>query len=54
MGVHHAGFGRPVSRAAAILHTTKAAFVADATRQAAHRVLDRADVTLMAPEGVST
>jgi len=39
-----------VTRAAAMLHTTKSAFVADAARQAAHRVLGRADVTVMAPE----
>lgn len=33
-----------------MLHTTKSAFVADAARQAAHRLLGRADVTIMAPE----
>jgi uncharacterized protein (DUF1778 family) len=39
-----------VTRAAATLHITKSAFVADAARQAAHRVLGRADITVMAPE----
>lgn len=39
-----------VTRAAAMLHTTKSAFVADAARQAAHRVLGRSDVTVMPPE----
>jgi uncharacterized protein (DUF1778 family) len=39
-----------VTRAAALLRTTKSAFVADAARQAAYRALGRADVTLMAAD----
>ena len=41
---------RLISEAADLLHTTKSAFVADAARQAAQKVIARFDITLMAPE----
>lgn len=41
---------RLIAEAAELLHTTKSAFVADAARQAAQKVVARADVTFMAPE----
>ncbi len=41
---------RLITEAAGLLHTTKSAFVADAARSAAHKVIARADVTVMAPE----
>ena len=41
---------RLITEAAALLHTTKSAFVADAAREAAQKVIARADVTLMAAE----
>lgn len=40
---------RLVTNAAALLHMSKTAFVEDAVRAAAHRVLARSDVTLMDP-----
>lgn len=39
-----------ITEAAELLQVTKSAFVADAARQAAARVLARADITLMDPE----
>lgn len=39
-----------ITEAAELLHVTKSAFVADAARQAARKVISRADMTLMAPE----
>ncbi|WP_457966125.1 DUF1778 domain-containing protein [Arthrobacter sp. D1-29] len=39
-----------ITEAAELLHVTKSAFVADAARQAAQKVVSRADMTLMAPE----
>lgn len=39
-----------ISEAAELLHVSKAALITDAARQAAKRVLARADTTLMAPE----
>lgn len=39
-----------ITEAAALLHTSKSAFVADAARTAARRVIARADITFMAPE----
>ena len=39
-----------ITEAAELLHTTKSAFVADAARQAAQKVIARSDVTLMAPD----
>jgi uncharacterized protein (DUF1778 family) len=39
-----------IAEAAELMHMTKSAFVADAARQAAEKVIARADVTLMAPE----
>lgn len=39
-----------ITEAADLLHMTKSAFVADAARQAAQKVISRADMTLMAPE----
>lgn len=42
--------GRMIAEAAELLHVTKSAFVADAARQAAEKVIARADVTLMAPD----
>ena len=39
-----------ITEAAELLHMTKSAFVADAARQAAEKVISRSDVTLMAPE----
>jgi uncharacterized protein (DUF1778 family) len=41
---------RMITEAAELMHVTKSAFVADAARQAAEKVIARADVTLMAPE----
>lgn len=41
---------RLIAEAAGLLHVTKSAFVADAARQAAEKVIARGDVTLMAPE----
>jgi uncharacterized protein (DUF1778 family) len=45
---------RLIAEAADLLHVSKSAFVADAARQAAEKVLARADVTLMAPEVFDT
>lgn len=39
-----------ISEAAELLHVSKTAFVTDAARQAAERVVARADTTIMAPE----
>lgn len=39
-----------ITEAAELMRVTKSAFVADAARQAAERVLARADITLMDPE----
>ncbi|MGA8787567.1 MAG: DUF1778 domain-containing protein [Paenarthrobacter sp.] len=39
-----------ISEAAELLHVSKTAFVTDAARQAAERVVAPADTTLMAPE----
>ncbi|MEI2276683.1 DUF1778 domain-containing protein [Paenarthrobacter ilicis] len=39
-----------ISEAAELLHVSKTAFITDAARQAAERVVARADTTLMAPE----
>ncbi len=39
-----------IAEAASLLHVTKSAFVADAARQAAQKVIARSDVTFMAPE----
>lgn len=39
-----------ITEAAELLHVTKSAFVTDAARQAAQKVISRSDVTLMAPE----
>lgn len=39
-----------ISEAAKRLHVTKSAFVTDAARQAAQKVIARSDVTFMAPE----
>ncbi|MBT2554437.1 DUF1778 domain-containing protein [Arthrobacter sp. ISL-5] len=39
-----------ITEAAELLHMTKSAFVTDAARQAAEKVIARSDVTLMAPE----
>ncbi|MET4589857.1 DUF1778 domain-containing protein [Arthrobacter sp. 754] len=39
-----------ITEAAELLHVTKSAFVAEAARQAAQKVISRSDVTLMAPE----
>jgi uncharacterized protein (DUF1778 family) len=41
---------RLIAEAAELLHMTKSAFVTDAARQAAQKVIARSDVTLMAPE----
>jgi len=38
-----------ISEAADLLHVTKSAFVADAARQAAEKIIARSDVTLMSP-----
>ena len=38
-----------ISQAADLLHVTKSAFVADAARQAAEKIIARSDVTLMSP-----
>lgn len=43
-----------ITEAAGLTHVTKSAFVADAARQAAERVIARADVTLMNPEVFDT
>jgi len=43
-----------ISEAAGLLHVTKSAFVADAARQAAEKVIARSDVTLMSPEVFDT
>jgi uncharacterized protein (DUF1778 family) len=39
-----------ITQAAELLHVTKSAFVTEAARQAAQKVISRSDVTLMAPE----
>ncbi|HEV7167452.1 MAG TPA: DUF1778 domain-containing protein [Micrococcaceae bacterium] len=39
-----------IAEAASLLHVTKSAFVADAARQAARKVIARSDVTVMEPE----
>lgn len=41
---------RMITEAAELTHVTKSAFVADAARQAAEKVIARADLTLMAPD----
>lgn len=41
---------RLIAEAAELLHVTKSAFVTDAARQAAQKIIARSDVTLMAPE----
>ncbi|WP_427004440.1 DUF1778 domain-containing protein [Pseudarthrobacter sp. H2] len=41
---------RLIAAAAELLHVTRSAFVTDAARQAAQKVIARSDVTLMAPE----
>lgn len=41
---------RMITEAAALTQVTKSAFVADAARQAAQKVIARADVTLMAAD----
>jgi uncharacterized protein (DUF1778 family) len=41
---------RLIAEAADLLHISKSAFVCDAARQAAEKVIARGDVTLMAPE----
>ncbi|MET3919944.1 DUF1778 domain-containing protein [Arthrobacter sp. UYEF20] len=41
---------RLIAEAAELLHVTKSAFVTDAARQAAQKVISRSDATLMAPE----
>jgi uncharacterized protein (DUF1778 family) len=38
-----------ISEAADLLHVTKSAFVTDAARRAAEKVIARSDVTLMSP-----
>jgi len=38
-----------ISEAADLLHVTKSAFVSDAARQAAEKIVARSDVTLMSP-----
>jgi len=38
-----------LSEAADLLHVTKSAFVTDAARQAAEKIIARSDVTLMSP-----
>ena len=38
-----------ISDAADLLHVTKSAFVADAARQAAEKIVASSDVTLMSP-----
>lgn len=43
-----------IAEAAQLLRVTKSAFVADAARQAAKKVIARADVTLMAPDVFDT
>jgi uncharacterized protein (DUF1778 family) len=45
---------RLITEAADLLHTTKSAFVADAAREAAQKIIARADVTLMAAEVFDT
>lgn len=39
-----------ITEAAELMRVTKSAFVAEAARQAAEKVIARADVTLMAPD----
>ena len=39
-----------ITEAAGLLHVAKSAFVADAARQAAERIIARSNVTLMSPE----
>lgn len=41
---------RLIAEAAELLHVTKSAFVTDAARQAAQKIIARSDITLMAPE----
>lgn len=43
-----------ITEAAELTHVTKSVFVADAARQAAERVIARADVTLMDPDVFDT
>ncbi len=43
-----------IADAADLLHVSKSAFVTDAARQAAERVIARSDVTLMSPEVFDT
>jgi len=43
-----------IAEAADLLHVTKSAFVADAARQAAEKIIARSDVTLMAPDVFDT
>jgi len=45
----HAALSGLISEAADLLHVTKSAFVADAARQAAEKIVARSDVTLMSP-----
>lgn len=39
-----------ITEAAELLHVSKSAFVTEAARQAAQKIISRSDVTLMAPE----
>ena len=39
-----------ITEAAELLHVTKSAFVTDAARRAAQKIISRSDITLMAPE----
>ena len=39
-----------ITEAASLLHVAKSAFVADAARQAAEKIIARSNVTLMAPD----
>lgn len=39
-----------ITEAAELLHVTKSAFVTDAARRAAQKIIARSDITLMAPE----
>jgi uncharacterized protein (DUF1778 family) len=41
---------RMIAEAAELMHMTKSAFVANAAREAAEKVIARADLTFMAPE----
>jgi uncharacterized protein (DUF1778 family) len=43
-----------IAEAADLLHVTKSAFVADAARRAAEKLIARSDVTLMSPEVFDT